>query len=117
MAEPDPRVTLALERTLLAWTRTALALMAFGFVVGRLAPFLRASNPESAGPWEARWIGLVVVLLGGLVQAGALVEHARSIRRLRSGQSLPLRILSPATLLGTVLTILAGVVAIYIGTL
>ena len=31
----DPRVFFAAERTLLAWTRTSLTLMAFGFVVER----------------------------------------------------------------------------------
>lgn len=31
----DPRVPLAAERTLLAWLRTGLALMGFGFVVAR----------------------------------------------------------------------------------
>jgi putative membrane protein len=34
--DPDPRLTLANERTLLAWTRTALALAAVGLAVLRL---------------------------------------------------------------------------------
>jgi uncharacterized membrane protein YidH (DUF202 family) len=37
----DPRVRFAAERTLLAWMRTGLALMGFGFVVARFGLFLR----------------------------------------------------------------------------
>lgn len=37
----DPRVPLAAERTFLAWIRTGLALMGFGFVVSRFGLFLR----------------------------------------------------------------------------
>ena len=43
MPEPDkdPRVYFAAERTFLAWIRTGLALMGFGFVVARFGIFLR----------------------------------------------------------------------------
>ena len=40
-AEADPRVRLAAERTMLAWIRTGLAMMGFGFVVARFGLFLR----------------------------------------------------------------------------
>jgi len=43
----DPRVYLAAERTFLAWIRTSLALMAFGFVVSRFGLFLRVLESSS----------------------------------------------------------------------
>lgn len=113
----DARVILALERTLLAWTRTALALMGFGFVAARLAIFLRELNPQSPTPGGSRWIGLAVVALGGVVQAVAIVTHARSVRRIRDGERLPLRVMSPATILGGVLILLATIVTLYLATI
>ena len=40
-ASNDPRVHFAAERTFLAWIRTGLALMGFGFVVARFGLFLK----------------------------------------------------------------------------
>jgi putative membrane protein len=37
----DPRVYFAAERTMLAWLRTGITIMAFGFVVARFGVFLR----------------------------------------------------------------------------
>ena len=45
----DPRVHMAAERTFLAWIRTSLALMAFGFVLARFGLFLRVMESSSGG--------------------------------------------------------------------
>lgn len=44
----DPRVFFAAERTLLAWNRTSLTLMAFGFVVERFGLFLHMLAPQTS---------------------------------------------------------------------
>jgi putative membrane protein len=121
VSEPDPvdpRVILALERTLLAWTRTALALMGFGFVVARLALFLRELNPLTPpARGFSQWLGVSLVILGAVVQLAAIAAHARSVRRLRAGTPLPLQTVSPATILGVFLIVLAVAVALYLAML
>jgi putative membrane protein len=66
----DPRVFFAAERTLLAWNRTALALMAFGFVIERFGLADLASL----------WIGVAFILLGAAVS----VVSVRQFRGLLS---------------------------------
>lgn len=61
---PDPRVSLANERTLLAWTRTALALIAGGVAV---VPLL-----GSDGPGARFLLGLPLIALGAVI---GLVAH------------------------------------------
>jgi putative membrane protein len=82
----DPRIRFAGERTLLAWLRTGLALMGFGFVVARFGLFLRelAAVHESSGPSQgwSLWIGTALVAAGVGLTALAAAEHRRFLRRL-----------------------------------
>lgn len=63
--EVDLRILQANERTLLAWVRTGIALMAFGFVVARLGVFLRAmQRPSEHHVGPSLFIGAALVLVG-----------------------------------------------------
>ena len=87
MKDSDPRVQLATERTVLAWIRTGLALMAFGFVVARFALILQSLgvNTNSTFSFSATWIGISMVLLGVIANAGASLHYRNYFRDLQHG--------------------------------
>lgn len=66
--EADPRVYFAAERTLLAWLRTGMTIMAFGFVVARFGLFLRLLRAEGGEPVASAgvspYLGAALVLIG-----------------------------------------------------
>ena len=90
----DPRIHFAAERTLLAWIRTGLAMMGFGFVVARFGLFLREmATAEGIAPAHrvgmSLAIGTTMVALGVVVNVFAGFRHWRTVQRLE--QNLPLR--------------------------
>jgi len=76
----DPRVLFAAERTLMAWSRTAAGLMAFGFVIDRTAMLVPRAGASAA---FALWIGLAFVLLGVTLSVLSIVQYRRSVAALR----------------------------------
>ena len=82
----DPRVFFAAERTLLAWNRTSLTLMAFGFVIERFGLFVHMLSPEKNEPLQRSlsfWIGLAFILLGALAAAAAIAQYRAVLRTLK----------------------------------
>lgn len=103
--EPDPRFTLANERTFLAWMRTSLAFSAAGIALEALtlpiAPGLRLA------------CALVLVAMGLLAPVQAWVGWMRTERALRHARPLPGPRLAPLTAVGTVVVgvlLVAGIV-------
>jgi putative membrane protein len=81
----DPRVLFAAERTLLAWNRTSLALIAFGFVVERaslLFQVLKLNTGEPAGIAFAFWLGIAFILIGSICSAYSARQYAVVLRSL-----------------------------------
>ncbi|MEO8797359.1 MAG: DUF202 domain-containing protein [Polyangiaceae bacterium] len=71
------------ERTMLAWLRTGVALMAFGFAIARFALFLRefaaAREAVPAHGLGSTWFGVALVVSGLLINVGATFRF-RTIR-------------------------------------
>lgn len=82
----DPRVFFAAERTLLAWNRTSLTLMAFGFVIERFGLFLHLLEPQhmqSLQRGASYWIGLAFILMGAVVSAVAVAQYRKVLGTLK----------------------------------
>jgi len=103
--EPDARFTFANERTFLAWSRTALALVVAGLGIVQLLP------PFPGVSWGRHLIGVPLIVLGALVAVTGYAEWVRNQRALRQGLPLPRSVL-PVLLTGTITAIglLSGVV-------
>lgn len=111
----DPRVLFAAERTLLAWNRTSLTFMAFGFMIERFGLFVHMLSPQNGGTLQrgfSFWIGLAFIVLGSLASAAAIVQYRTFIRTLKpveipEGYRINLGVLTTlvVALLGVALTI------------
>lgn len=91
--QKDPRFYLAAERTFLAWIRTGLSLMGFGFVVARFGIFLKevqTSQHESIlrSTGFSVGFGTTLVLLGVVMNLVAAFQHIQNVRMIREGQPL-----------------------------
>ncbi len=105
--EPDPRFTLANERTFLAWIRTALALVAGGVALEALALPVRPGIRVAAS--------VLLILLGLVVPVLAWFTWGSVERALRRGEPLPAsRVALPVTI-GTAAVALLVLVGILLG--
>jgi putative membrane protein len=105
--EPDPRFTFANERTFLAWSRTALALVVAGLAIVQLLP------PFPGVSVGRHLLGLPLIALGAVLAVAAYAEWARNQRALRRGEPLP-RSAMPWILAATVtgIAVIAAVVVL-----
>jgi putative membrane protein len=84
MLEHDPRVFFAAERTLLAWVRTGLTLIATGFLVARFGLILRLLRPD-IDPGSHAWagpLGVSLALLGSIGSGVSAWQHRKFYRTL-----------------------------------
>ncbi len=115
----DLRDYLAEERTFLAWIRTGLTLMGFGFVVARFSLFLQvmqitrgdsAALPHGLSPW----IGTTFIVVGVIVNLLSIRRHLRLVGELNRGQFTARRPSWQAVVLALFLAIVGIAMALYL---
>ena len=86
----DPRVYLAAERTFLAWVRTSISLIGFGFLIARFGLTIRESEILST-PGANRlgvlspWLGSSMVCFGVGVGIASSMRHRSYVQALEAG--------------------------------
>jgi putative membrane protein len=86
VSEPDLRFLQANERTLLAWVRTGLALMAFGFVLARLAMWLELEIHRQGT--LSLVLGVVIVAVGASCEVLGAIRFVRTRAALIEGRAI-----------------------------
>jgi putative membrane protein len=105
--EPDPRFSLANERTFLAWVRTALALCAAGVAL--------VAVDVPVQPGLRRAAAVVLVVLGLVTPASAWWRWAATERAMRSSRPLPGAGMGPVLAAGVTVAGLLLVLGILLG--
>lgn len=79
----------AYDRTLMAWIRTAISLIAFGFAIATSYEYIHYETLERTGRFLDRmhtplWFGISFMLLGMFCILGGVIQHRKVLREIRS---------------------------------
>ena len=101
--EPDPRWSLANERTLLAYSRTALGLVVAGLAIA-------GSHTVADLPVWVAALGLPVVVLGAVVAIAGRRRFLEAQRAMRLGEPMPAPTAASLLAMGVGLIAIVGVI-------
>ena len=110
------------ERTFLAWVRTAIAVMAFGFLVEKFDLFLEIATRSSGsarglpvgGQLLANIAGLALIALGGATMVLAVVRFRRTSLAIDSDERCPGTGEQMDVALGALLAVLGAALFVYL---
>jgi putative membrane protein len=81
----------AYDRTLMAWIRTAISLIAFGFAIAKSYEYIHYETLEKTGRFlddmhAPLWFGLSFILLGMLCILGGVIQHVKVLKQIQSSK-------------------------------
>jgi putative membrane protein len=105
-SEPDPRFTLANERTFLAWIRTSLGMLAGGIAIEAFAPGLVL-------PEIRKTLAVLLLVLSLVIAAGSFFRWVNVERAMRCKAPLPMPLLAPFLAVGGATAALALLIVLF----
>lgn len=102
---PDPRLTMANERTFLAWIRTSLAMIAGGVGV-------EAFVGDAIPAWLRVSVSCVLLVIGIALALGSFLRWRSAEAAMRRGDDLTITALAPFVSVGVAVVALALLVAV-----
>ena len=81
----------AYDRTLMAWIRTAISLIAFGFAIAKSYEYIQMDEMEKTGRFIDQihaplWFGMSFIVLGMLCILGGVIQYGEVVKRIQSAQ-------------------------------
>lgn len=116
---PNVSDYLAAERTFLAWIRTGIAFMGFGFVVARFGLFLERLmllEPAVKGSHQGLsiWFGTAMIVMGVATNCFSAFHYVRLVRQLNQGDTSFTKPSAPAMVMALVLALVGLGLAVYL---
>lgn len=113
---PNPGIELAKERnraaeerTLMAWIRTSLALIGFGFGIDSIVAAVQQALGDAVNPVRlTRLLGLAFVALGTVALLYAAVDHRYQLQRIQRNDLVYVSRRSPALIVAYALSLIGG---------